>query len=307
MVNTKKNKSNRNRNKSKNKSKSKKRILNNKKRKVKTIKKRQRKKQTGSGMFAFLERSGSKSKVSTQDINELEKIYTGINLSNNWYPKNKKDCHNNLIALANLNNKSSMQDYLEIKERIHKCLPKEDVSRVLPYILAAVGENEPEKSVKEKIEGMVTGKKGITVEESSSGNGYVFVKKGKNNENNEKRFGYIFGKVTEQIITDTQEYNLNTDDIVQVLFNDKDEFKAEIYKINNTDKKNALKLDKEVQNSKDVYDKLKTKNNNSLVKITLSGDDLKNKINIISPLLSEVIPIKRVSFSKKSKTEINYN
>ena len=145
MVNTKKNKSNRNRNKSKNKSKSKKRILNNKKRKVKTIKKRQRKKQTGSGPFAFLGTTGkSQSKVSTQDINELEKIYTGINLSNNWSPKNKKDCHNNLIALANLNNKSSMQDYLEIKERIHKCLPKEDVSRVLPYILAAVGENEPE-------------------------------------------------------------------------------------------------------------------------------------------------------------------
>ena len=147
MVNTKKNKSNRNRNKSKNKSKSKKRILNNKKRKVKTIKKRQRKKQTGSGPFAFLGTTTtgkSQSKVLTQDINELEKIYTGINLSNNWSPKNKKDCHNNLIALANLNNKSSMQDYLEIKERIHKCLPKEDVSRVLPYILAAVGENEPE-------------------------------------------------------------------------------------------------------------------------------------------------------------------
>ena len=178
MVNTKKNKSNRNRNKSKNKSKSKKRILNNKKRKVKTIKKRQRKKQTGSGMFAFLGRSGKKiqSKVPPQDINELEKIYTGINLSNNWYPKNKKDCHNNLIALANLNNKSSMQDYLEIKERIHKCLPKEDVSRVLPYILAAVAENEPEKSVKEKIEDMVTGNKRISVEESRTGKGYVFVK-----------------------------------------------------------------------------------------------------------------------------------
>ena len=292
MVNTKKNKSNRNRNKSK--SKSKKRILNNKKRKVKTIKtikKRQRKKQTGSGMFAFLRRSGeSKSKVPPQDINELEKIYTGINLSNNWYPKNKKDCHNNLIALANLNNKSSMQDYLEIKERIHKCLPKEDVLRVLPYILAAVGENEPEKSVKEKIEGMVTGKKGITVEESIKGKGYVFVKnKGNNNENKEKRFGYIFGKVTEKIITDTQEYNLNTDDIVQVSFNDKDEFKAEIYKIDNIDNQTANELDgKAEKGNVTVYDTYKMKNNNRLVKITLSGDDLKNKINIISPILGEL-------------------
>ena len=298
MVNTKKNKSNRNRNKSK--SKGKKRNLNNKKRKVKTIKKRQRKKQTGSGMFAFLGRSGKKiqSKVLTQDINELEKIYTGINLSNNWSPKNKKDCHNNLIALANLNNKSSMQDYLEIKERIHKCLPKEDVSRVLPYILAAVGENEPEKSIKEKIEDMVAGNKRISVEESNSDEGYVFVKKGKPEE---KRFGYIFGKVTKQIITDTQEYNLNTDDIVQVLFNDKDEFKAEIYKIDNIDNKKAKELDGTAENDKvTAYDKHKMKNNNILVKITLSGDDLKNKINIISPLLSEVISDKRVSYSQNS-------
>ena len=46
------------------------------------------------------------------------------------------------------------------------------------------------------------------------------------------------------------------------------------------------------------------KNNNRLVKITLSGDDLKNKINITSPLLSEVIQSKRVSYNQKLETRI---
>ena len=67
-----------------------------------------------------------------------------------WTPKDKKECHRLLFKLSNLDNKSNFEEYLDIRQKLYRCLPKDAVENTLPFLMAVVENQKKVKDVKEQ-------------------------------------------------------------------------------------------------------------------------------------------------------------
>ena len=65
----------------------------------------------------------------TGTINNLQELFNKISVSSNkkWNPHNKRNCHDALIELANLDttNNLTLEKVLELRKKLFVCLPEE--------------------------------------------------------------------------------------------------------------------------------------------------------------------------------------
>ena len=253
----------------------------------------------------------NKSQVNESNVN-LQELFNNISASSNkkWIPHKKKDCHNALIELANLDKTKNLtlDKVLELRRKLFVCLPEEANKQLFTSLAASVIEeksntdidtDKPEDVIK-KIKKLLdeSFKKKIDVSISSDGadKGYTFILKEGDNVNDSKKYHFIFGT--------------NKEKLYYVEFPGS-AFKANIYEVNEVIGENPYDkfdnyTDATFKSSASANDNANDKN----IMKTFIGDqpisDIKlNDLTLLSPKLVESNERMKNPSSRKKVTFIN--